>query len=85
MIKENSQPKRLREIKIKPETLCSIWIMNHEGVLRERYKFYLKCSKAIFYFDKKGEMVYSEPDMAFEEYAVFIYDNAAFAIEHNLN
>jgi hypothetical protein len=84
MIQENYEPRRVKELKIKPEILCSIWIMNHEGILRDRFKIYERSCKLVSYYIN-GRLITTGPDMTFEEYGVFMYDNAAFSIEHNSN
>jgi hypothetical protein len=87
MTTQNPQSRKLKELILSPELLCSIWISNHEGVLKERYKLY--CDTAftnqILYIDRTGDYHLPKPDMTFEEYAVFVFDHCAFGIEHNLN
>lgn len=83
-VNQNQNPKRNR-LSLKSDVLCHIWIMNHIGILRERYALYLQNAKMVTYMDKELNVVITEPDMSFEEYAVFMYEKAAFAIEHHCN
>jgi hypothetical protein len=78
------QLRNLKDLTLKPDLLCSIWIMNHEGVLRERYELYCKSTIPISYISK-GRECKPEPEMLFEEFSVFMYENCAFAVEHNFN
>lgn len=72
-------------VNISNQVFCSIWISNHERVLRERYELYLQNAKLVTYMNKDLKTIVTEPDMSFEEFAVFMFDNVPFAIEHNEN
>ena len=75
----------LGSVNINAQTFCSIWISNHEGVLKERYRSYLKYPDMVKYMNRDGNVVETQPGMRYEEFAVFMFDHAAFSIEHYSN
>jgi hypothetical protein len=79
------KPKYIKSIHINSDTFCSIWITNHEGRLKERYQTYLKHPDYVKYMDVDFNVHVTYPGMNFEEFAVFMFDHAAFSIEHNSN